>query len=79
MNKNTIVDFAKTLFNQGDAVTKLKVKGEDPTTGMKDEVINLLNHKIKRQYSADELKVVDHRYTIQSRWDLLDRALRGWI
>lgn len=79
LNKNNIVDFAKSLLGQGDAVTVLKVKGEDPTSGMKDQVINLLQHKIKRQYSVNELKVVDHRYTIQSRWDLLDRALRGWI
>lgn len=79
LNSPSVLKLVNHLRGQGDAVTVLKVKGEDPTTGRKDQVIDLLEHKIKRQYSVDELKVVDHRYTIQSRWDLLDRALRGWI
>lgn len=79
LNNKTIVNLVKNLFSQGDAVSVLKVKGEDPTTGKKDQVINLIEHKIKQQYSVDELKVIDHRYTINSRWDLLEKALRGWI
>lgn len=76
---NQVKSLVNKLRAQGDAVTVLKVKGEDPTTGRKDQVIDLLEHKVKRQFRADELKVIDHRYTIQSRWELLDRSLRAWI
>ena len=79
LSNKPIINLVKKLFGQGDAVTVLKVKGEDPTTGKKDQVINLLEHKIKQQYRVDELKVIDHRYTINSRWDLLEKALKGWI
>lgn len=79
LSSKPVIDLVGKLRVKGDAVTVLRVTGEDPTTGKKDQVINLLEHKIKRQYRADELKVVDHRYTIQSRWDMLDKALLGWI
>ncbi len=74
-----IKNMVTTLRSQAAGVSVLKLKGEDPTTGKKDQVIDLLEHKMKRQYRADELKVVNHRYTPQSRWELLDRALRGWL
>jgi aryl carrier-like protein len=79
LNNKTVMTLVRKLRGQGSDVTVLKIKGEDPTTGKKDQVIDLLEHKIKRQFNADELKVIDHRYTIQSRWDLLSRALRGWV
>lgn len=79
LSSKIVINLVNKLCGQGDDVTVLKVKGEDPTTGRKDQVINLLEHKIKQQYRVDELKVVDHRYTINSRWALLEKALKGWI
>ncbi len=79
LKSKPVKELVDTLLGKTSEVSVLRVTGEDPTTGKKDQVINLLEHKIKRQYRADELKVVDHRYTIQSRWDMLDRALLGWI
>ncbi len=73
------IQFVKSMSRQGDDVTLLKVKGEDPTTGLKDQVIDLLKHKVKQSFSANELDVQNHRYTEKSRLWLLDRALRTWI
>lgn len=75
----SIKDLVTKLRAQASGVSVLKLKGEDPTTGKKDQVIDLIEHKIKRSYRADELKVINHRYTPESRWELLDRALRGWL
>lgn len=61
-----------------DSVTKLQVTGESPDVAGKDMLIDLIRHKIRRKYDASELKVIEHRYTRRSRWDLLDRSLRGW-
>lgn len=79
LSSQSVKSMINKLRAQNDDVSVLRVKGEDPTTGKKDQVINLLEHKIKRRFGANELKVVDHRYTINSRWDMLDRALLGWI
>ncbi|GAB3190041.1 DUF6731 family protein [Hydrogenophaga aquatica] len=76
---NTVVEFVKSMTKQGDDVSKLQIKGEDPTTGVKDQMIDLLRHKVKQTYKASELVVHNHRYTEQSRLWLLDRALKLWI
>lgn len=67
------------LLKGGDDVTKLQVSGESHDVGGKDTVIDLLHHKIKRKFSADDLRIEEHRYTLSSRWDLLHRAFRGWL
>ena len=66
------------LRRRGEDVTRLQVTGESDEIGGKDMMIDLLHHKIKRKFSESELSVVDHRYTRQSRLELLDRAFRGW-
>lgn len=66
------------LLRGGEDVTKLEVTGESDEVGGKDMLIDLLHHKVKRKFSADELKIVAHRYTVESRWDMLDRCFRGW-
>jgi hypothetical protein len=68
----------KALLKNGEEVTKLQVSGESPEVAGKDMVIDLLHHKIKRKFSSTDLAVVDHRWTLQSRWELLDRSFRGW-
>lgn len=71
-----LVDGLRANLND---VSVLKVKGEDPTTQRKDQVIDLIEHKLKRQYPVDRLQIQAHRYTLQSRWALLDEALLGWL
>ena len=66
------------LLKVGEDVTKLQVTGESDEVGGKDLLIDLLHHKIKRKFSADDLKIVAHRYTVESRWEMLDRSFRGW-
>jgi hypothetical protein len=73
------INFVKSMSKQGDDVTKLQVKGEDPTTGAKDQMINLLQHKVKQTFKASDLVIQNHRYTEQSRLFLLDRALKLWL
>lgn len=73
------IDFVKAMLPKGDDVSSLKIKGEDPTTGATDQVIDLLKHKVKQVYSEKDLKIQNHRYTEQSRLWLIDRALRLWI
>lgn len=60
-----------------DAVTALKVKGGDPDSD-RDIMLDLIHHRVKRRFREDELEVLNHRFTIQSRWNLLARAFRQW-
>ena len=66
------------LRRMGDDVSRLQVTGESDEVAGKDMMIDLLQHKLKRKYRSDELIVNDHRYTLESRWDILQRAFIGW-
>lgn len=67
------------LAQDPDDVSILKVKGEDPKSGQQDQVIDLLEHKLKQKFPQQDLVVMQHRYTLDSRWMLLERALRFWL
>ena len=78
LERTSVVSMLKHLLKRDDDVSKLQVTGELPEAGGKDMMIDLLQHKLRRKYNASELAVIEHRYTLESRWDLLDRSLRGW-
>ncbi|MDN4591244.1 hypothetical protein DBA29_22435 [Xenophilus aerolatus] len=70
-------NFIRGLLRQDPAeVTHLEVKGE---VDGRDQLIDLIEHKVRRKYSANELVVVHHRYTLESRWNLLLRTHRHWL
>ena len=82
--KGNFLNFAQTsafigsLLRRGNEVQKLDVKGAE-NADTKDEVIHLIEHKIRTRRNASELSVVHHRYTHASKIDLLKRVCRGWI
>lgn len=78
LESNSIGKFIDGMLRRGEDVTKLEVSGESPEADGKDLVIDLLHHKIKRKFPANELHVVEHRYTRKSRLELLERAYLGW-
>lgn len=79
LNPVETLQFIRSMISQNDDVSVLQVKGEDPSTGASDQVIDLLKHKVKQTFKASDLIVNHHRYTEESRLRLLDRALRNWI
>ena len=82
--KGNFLDFAPTnafiqsLLGRSDKLQKLDVKGAE-NADTKDDVIHLIEHKIRTRRNASELSVVHHRYTHTSKIDLLKRVCRGWI
>jgi hypothetical protein len=64
---------------RSDDVSMLKVKGESDSVGEADLMIDLLRDKIKRKFPVERLQVDGHRYTFESRQDLLSYTLRGWL
>ena len=78
LERGMVMSFVDNLLGHPDDVTKLQVTGESEDVAGKDMMIDLLKHKLLRKYSADELTIIEHRYTLESRWDLLDRSFRGW-
>lgn len=67
------------LLQKGDEVHKLKVKGADQTADAQDRVIDLIEHKLRRRYSNRELVITNHRYTYDSKINLLRKACRAWL
>ena len=61
-----------------DDVDKIEVKGGD-AADEKDQVINLMNEKLRQRFPDTELQVDRHRYTFGSKADLIARACRGWM
>lgn len=61
----------------GHDVKKLRVSAKPDEAGHA-EVFDLLRHRIKNQYSSDDLVVVGRRYTQDSRWRALLRVHAGW-
>lgn len=78
LQRDSVVSMLDRLLRRDDDVSKLQVTGELAEAGGKDMMIDLLQHKLRRKYNANELAIIEHRYTLESRWDLLDRSLRGW-
>lgn len=67
------------LLGKDEGVDKLTVKGSEQIADKQDRVIDLIEHKIRRQYSTRELVVVNLRYTYESKIHLLRKACRGWL
>jgi hypothetical protein len=80
LDLRAVKDFLRALKGgDPDAVTALRVKGDDPEDDTdKDILIDLIRHRLKQKFRDDELVVVNHRYTIDSRWALLTRSYRRW-
>lgn len=68
------------LLKQADDkdVSRLIVKGPDPEADNKDLVLNLLEHQIKERRSANDLVIENNRYTVESKWKLLERCYVEW-
>jgi hypothetical protein len=78
LNLDSVMPLINSLLRRGEDVKKIDVKGsEDAET--RDEIIHLIEHKIRVRRNASELLVVNHRYTHTSKIDLLKRVCRGWI
>lgn len=71
--------FINSMLNNAAEVDKLEVKGGGGDANEKDQVIDLLTHKLRRKYPESELVVVNHRYTAGSKTHLLRKACRGWV
>lgn len=69
----------RRLAIEGDSrdVKKVRVTARSDEAGAA-EVFDLLRHRVKNQYSSDDLEVVDGRYTQDSRWRALMRVHVGW-
>lgn len=68
-----------SLLNNAAEVDKLEVKGGGEDAGTKDQVIDLLKHKLRKKFPEVELVVANHRYTAGSKTNLLRKACRGWL
>lgn len=68
------------LLKQADDkdVSRLIVRGPDPEADNKDLVLNLLEHQIKERRSANDLVIENNRYTVESKWKLLERCYLDW-
>ena len=76
---SAIKGFVNGLLTQGDGVSRLQVKGSDDSPDSKDQVIDLLHQRLKQRFRHDELVVHNRRFTLDSRWRLLERALKIWL
>lgn len=71
----TLID---SLLRRGEEVQKIDVKGSE-NADTRDQVVQLIEHKVRSRRNASELLVENHRYTYTSKIDLLKRVCRGWI
>src|SRR5450830_31353 len=69
----------KSLLSSEDAVDKINVRGGDAAINGKDQLLQLIEHKVKLQFPETELEVVKHRYSYTSRIRVLRRACRAWL
>lgn len=67
-----------SMLRQPEDVDRLEVKGGGGADE-KDQMINLLKHKIRKQYPDSTLIVANHRYTFESKIHLLRSTSRMWI
>lgn len=78
LNFNEMTRLIGSLLNRGEDVRKLEVKGaENAETA--DQIVDLIEHKIRARRNASELVVANHRYTFASKKSLLQRVCRGWM
>ncbi|WP_291517509.1 DUF6731 family protein [Acidovorax sp.] len=68
-----------SMLKQPDDVDRLEVKGGGGAAEEKDQMINLLKHKIRKQFPDTSLIVANHRYTFESKIHLLRSPCRMWI
>lgn len=66
-----------SMLKNSEDVDRLEIKGGG-NAEEKDQMINLLQHKIRKQFSDTELIVTNHRYTFQSKMHLLRSTCRMW-
>lgn len=69
----------QSLLGADDPVDKINVKGGDAAINGKDQLLQLIEHKVKLQFPETELEVVKHRYSFNSRIRVLRRACRAWL
>lgn len=67
------------LLRRNDDVQILRVRSSDESVDVQDRVVDLIEHKIRQKYPDSMLRVEQHRYTYDSKIDLLRRACRGWL
>ena len=72
----TLID---SMLRQPEDVERLEVKGGGGGADEKDQMINLLKHKIRKQFPDTQLTVSNHRYTFESKIQLLRSTGRAWI
>jgi hypothetical protein len=75
---NPIKALIDHVRGQQEDVSKIVVTGREDAA-MQDQILNLLEEKVRIQYDDRELEVLNHRYTLESKMNLLRRACRGWI
>lgn len=74
----TLMRMLSRNHDDEDGVRQLELKAR-AAGDLKDETIDLLKHRIKAQYSSNDLIVLGGRYTVESRWIALQRLHRGWL
>lgn len=65
-------------FDKDDGLLFMEVTAREEIDGA-DKIIDLMRHRIKCGYSSRELEIQDGRYTLRSRWSLLERIHNGWV
>lgn len=79
LSLSAVKDMVTRLLRKDTGVDKLKVKGAEQLADKQDKFIDLIEHKIRRQYSTRDLVVVNLRYTYESKIHLLRKACLGWL
>lgn len=79
LRRDAVMGLVDKLLQKSEDVDVLKIKRAEEVAEKQDRVINLIEHKIRRHYTQRDLTVTNHRYTYQSKIDLLRRACRGWL
>lgn len=74
-----VKDLLRKALSHSEGVDRLVVKADDQALETKDKVVDLLKHKLFKQYSEKELAVSAGRYTATSKLTMLRRACRGWL
>lgn len=67
------------LLGKGEDIDSIRVQVADDFVEKQDKVIDLIEHKVSRFYSANDLIIENHRYNYDSKVALLRRACKGWL
>ena len=79
LSKTAATRFINGLLSRSEGVDKIEVKSSDEQMDASDRVIDLIEQKVRWRYPDTQLTVLNHRYTHESKIDLLRRACRGWL